>query len=105
MKQLRTLPLCQHLPPKFSSHLGKRRSAWAQDLNPFPIPFFQQRLSNPPHLFCHGLRPSFTVSDQSEIDEPGEGRIFQGFSELNLLLIEPDDSHDPLPSEYYNGLG
>ena len=33
----------------------------------------------------------FTVPGQSEIDEPGEGRIIKGFPELALLLIKPDE--------------
>ena len=101
MEQLGALPFGQHLPSKFSSHFGKRGRAWAKDLNPFLITSFQEGLVR--FLPCP-QQTAFvlllTVPGQSEIDEPGEGRIFQGFPELDLLLIETRQSRDPLPSGY-----
>jgi hypothetical protein len=88
MKQSTALPLGQHVPAKFAPHLGKGRRTRAENLDPFPVALLEQSLPDLSHLLSRTLRSLLTVSGQSEIDEPGEGGVFQLSSEQNLLTVE-----------------
>src|SRR4030042_4048805 len=87
MKPSAVLSLGQHVKTISPSHFGKGGHTGAEDLYAFPIISLQEGIPQLPQGLSSCLSLLFTVSCQSEIDEPRKRGVLQSFSKSNLFFV------------------